>query len=226
MSQDGKEDGKIQPGFISTVLSVLSGSRRARSPASPTKSDPMQGQNIDQPDVLGSQGIPSDGVLSSEIRDEDATPPPERTSKGEKNFRYDEGPQTLANGSSSSGFRYFKNDEVGSSSLSSVVKKAGNTGDDSREKGLISGLLSPVRDQSHIGGYLPDHPFPLSRPAAGYAPLNESSSVGRRPHARDGNLHEELDEFSIARLRQRNAQNVTQATGHQTGEGASSGQSL
>ena len=165
MSQDGKEDGKIQSGFISTVLSVLSGSRRARSPASPANSDLRQGPNIVQPDVRGSQGIPSDGVLSSETRDEDATPPPEGTSKGRKNFRYDEGPQTLANESSSSGFRYFKNDEIGPSSLSSVVKKAGNTGDDSREKGLISGLLSPVRDSSHIGGgYLPDPPFPLSRP--------------------------------------------------------------
>jgi hypothetical protein len=116
----------------------------------------------------------------------------------------------LANESSSSGFRYFKNDEIGPSSVSSVDKKAGNTGDDSREKGLISGLLSPVRDPSHIGGYLPEPSFPLSRPAAGYAPQEYYSSIGRRHHARDGNPHEELDEFSIARLGQRNPQNVTQ----------------
>jgi hypothetical protein len=211
MSQEGKEDGKSQQGFISTVLSVLSGSRRARSPVSPTKSDPIQGQNTDQYDVLlESQGIPSDGVVSLDIREEDATPPG-GPSKGEKNFRYDEFPQTVANGSSSSGFRYFRNDEDGPSQLSSAAKKAGNTGDDSRKKGLIAGGLSPVRDQSRNDGYLPDPPpFPLFRPASGYALSNEPSSfVGHRPYARD-DLHEGLDEYSMARLGQRNAQNVTQ----------------
>ncbi len=50
----------------------------------------------------------------------------------------------------------------------------------------------------------------MSRPAAGYAPLNVSSSVGPRPHARDENPHEGLDDFSVARLGQWNPQNVTQ----------------
>jgi hypothetical protein len=128
-----------------------------------------------------------------------------------ESFRFGEGSQTLANGGSSSGFRYFRHDEDGPSSVSSVVKKSGNAGDDdSQGKGLMSGLLSPVRNQSKIGGYLPDPPFPLSRPAAGYAPLNVSSSVDHRPHARDENPHEGLDDFSVARLGQWNPQNVKQ----------------
>jgi hypothetical protein len=171
----------------------------------------MQGQNVGQSDGLGFQGITSDGFLLLETRDEDATPPPEVSSEDGKNFRYDEGFQTLTNGGSSSGFRYFKNDEDGPSLISSVVKKTDNAGDDSQGKGLMSGLLSPVRDvPSMIRGYLPDPPFPLTRPAVGYASLNVSSSVGHRPHARDENLHEGLDEFSIARLGQWNPQNVTQ----------------
>jgi hypothetical protein len=85
---------------------------------------------------------------------------------------------------SSSGFRYFKNDEDSPLLLSNVIKKTRNAGDDSQGKGL-SGLLSPVRDPSKSGGYLPDPPFSLSRPVAGYAPLNVPSSVGYRSYARD-----------------------------------------
>ena len=148
MSQRGKEGGKNQPGFMNSVLSVLSGSRQARStansPASSTKFDAMQGQNVGQSDGLGFQGITSDGVLLLETRDEDATPPPEVSSKDGKNFRYDEGFQTLTSGGSSSGFRYFKNDEDGPSLLSSVVKKTDNAGDDSQGKGLMSGLSAKV----------------------------------------------------------------------------------
>jgi hypothetical protein len=214
MSQDGNEDGKSQPGFLNAVFSVISGSRRARSSASSsassTNTDTIQDQNIGQSDGLGSQEITPDGVLSLEIRDENATPPPGGFSKNEKSFRYDEGPQTLANGGSSSGFRYFKNDEDSPLLPSSVVKKTVNAGNDSQGKGLISGLSSPVRDPSKIGFYLPDPSFPLSRPAAEYAPLTVSSSVGPRPHARDDHLHEGLDEYSIARLGQWNPQNVTQ----------------
>jgi hypothetical protein len=156
MSQDGEEDDKSQPGFINAVLNVLSGSRRLRSPASPLKFDPIQEQNIGQSDGLDPQGIASDEVLLLEKGNDETTPPPEASSKSGKSFRYDEGSQTLANGGSSSGFRYFKPDEDGPLSLSSVVKKAGKAGDDSQRKGLISGLLIPVRDQSKIGDCLQD----------------------------------------------------------------------
>ena len=186
MSQKGKEDGKNQAGFMNTVLSVLSGSRRARSPAnssaSSIKSDTIHGKNVG--DGLGFEESTPDGVLLLERRDGEATPPPGVYPKNEENFRLDEGPQTFTNGGSSSGFRYFKNDEDSPLLLSNVIKKTRNAGDDSQGKGL-SGLLSPVRNLSKSGGYLPDPPFPLSRPVAGYAPLNVPSSVGYRSYARD-----------------------------------------
>ena len=214
MSQDGKEDGKSQPGFITSVLSAISGSRRTRSPVSfsarSTKPDNLQDQNIGQSDGLESQESRPDGVLLLEVRNEEETPPPGGFSKDEKSFRYEKGPQTLTNGGSSSGFRYFRNDEDSPLLPSPAVQKTVNDGDDSQGKGFISGLLSPVRDPSKIGFYLPDPSFPLSRPVAEYAPLGVSSSVVPRPHARDDHLHEGLDEYSIARLGQWNPQNVTQ----------------
>ena len=137
MSQDGKEDDTNQQGFINTVLSVLSGTRRGRSPAissaSSTNSDTNPDRNVGQPDEEGFQGIiPPDGVLSLAKGDEDATSPHEKSLMGEGNFRYDEGSQALTNGGSSSGFRYFKNIEDGPSLLSSAVKKAGNSGNGSQ----------------------------------------------------------------------------------------------
>jgi hypothetical protein len=221
MSQDGKEDGTNQQGFINTVLSVLSGTRRGRSPAissaSSTNSD-NRDQNASHSDEEGFQGIPPDGILSLDKGDEDVTFPHEKSPMGEGNFRYDGGSQTLTNGGSSSGFRYFKNIEDGPSLVSSAVKKAGNAGDgsqgnagdDNQGKRLLSDLLSPVRDQPKTGGYLSELPFPLSRPAAGYGDLNVSSFEDPRPHARDGNFQGGLDDFSVARLGQRNPQNVTQ----------------
>jgi hypothetical protein len=210
MSQDGEEDDRSQPGFISTILSVLSGSRRHRSPASSSKFDPIQEQNISQSDRLASQEIAPDRVLSSGIRNEDATPPPEALSKSEKSFRYDEGPQILANEGSSSGFRYFKHGEDdGSSLLSSVVGNAGHAGDDSQANVLLTVSVSPVGNQSKIGGFLSNPPFPLSRPGAGYAPY-VSSSVTHRPYARNERPHEGMDDVSVARLGQWNTQNITQ----------------
>ncbi len=205
MSQDGKEDGKNQSGFINTVLSVLSGQRRARSPGNSTIFD----ANVGQPDRLEFEGSTPDGVLSLERRDEDATPPPEVSPKDEESFRYAQGSETLTNGGSSSGFRYFRNNEVGLSLPSSVVKKA-DAGGDSQGKRLVSPLLSPVGVSSKIGDHLPNPSFPLSRPAAVYAPENVSSSAERRPHVWDEYPYEGMDEFSIARLGQRNPQNVTQ----------------
>jgi hypothetical protein len=141
---------------------------------------------------------------------DEITPPPDVSPKSGKSFRYDEGSQTLANGRSSSGFRYFKPDEDSPLSRSPVVEKAGNAGDNRQKKGLISDLLSAVKDQSKIGDCLQDPSLPLSRPAAGYAPWNVSSSIVPRPHARDENPHEGLDDCSVARLGQWNPQNVTQ----------------
>ena len=206
MSQGGEEDDRSQPGFISTVLSVLSGSRRHRYPASSSKFDPIQEQNISQPDRLASREIAPDRV-SSDIRNEDATPPPEMLSKSEKIFRYDEGRQTLANEGSSSGFRYFKHGEDdGPSLLSSVVGNAGHAGDDSHANVLLTGSVSPLGDQSK---FLSNPPFPLSRPGAGYAP-HVSSSVTHRPYARDERPHDGMDDVSVARLGQWNTQNITQ----------------
>ena len=88
MSQDGKEDGTNQQGFINTVLSVLSGTRRGRSPAissaSSTNSDTNRDQNVGQPDEEGFQGISLDGVLSLEKGDEDATSPREKSPMGKE----------------------------------------------------------------------------------------------------------------------------------------------
>jgi hypothetical protein len=208
MSQDGDEDDRVQSGFMSTVFSVLSGSRRIRSPASSLKADPIQESNISQSDRLASQEIAPDRVLLLDSKDGEATPPPEELPRSGKGFRYDEGFQTLANEESSSGFRYFKNGEDdGPSLLSSVAGKAGHTGNNS-QAGLLTGL-SPVRNQTQICGHLPDPLFPLSRSGAEYAPY-VSSSVNLRPYARDGYHHEGLDDVSVARLGQWNTQNVTQ----------------
>ena len=209
MSQDGEEEDRGQPGFINTVLSVLSGSRRIRSPASSSKFDPIREQNLGQSDRLAFQETAPDRVLSLNDKDGEATPPPEVFPGSGKSFRYDEGHQTLANEEQSSGFRCFKNGEDdGPSLLSSVVGKAGQAGDNSQTNGLLTGM-SPVRNQAKIGNHLPVPLFPLSRSGAEYAPY-VSSSVNHRPYARDGYPHEGLDDVSVARLGQWNQQNVTQ----------------
>ena len=175
-----------------------------------SKFDPIQEQNLSQSDRLASQEIAPDRVLSSGIRNhENATPPPEELSKNEKSFRYDEGSQTLANDESSSGFRYFKHGEDDGPSLLSPVGNAGHAGDNSQTNVLLTGSVSPVGDQSRIGCLLPNPSFPLSRPGAGYAPY-VSSSVAHRAHARDEYPNEGLEDVSVARLGQWNAQNITQ----------------
>jgi hypothetical protein len=79
MSQKGKEDGKNQSGFMNTVLNVLSGSRRARSPADSSerfiKSDTIPDKNVG--DGLGFEELTPDRVLLLEKGDGETTPPPE-----------------------------------------------------------------------------------------------------------------------------------------------------
>ena len=193
-------DRAIQPGFVRSVMQALSGSR-FRTPESPKGStlDSIRRDEGRQDDQAPLTGLtPDEVILADETTDgtglSNEGPP--------KSFRYNGGSPTLTNGSPSSGFRYFKNEDM--------TKSGGGV---SQGKGLMSSSPCSGSEQGKMDKLLPDpSSFPLSRPMAGYVsdhskePRYSGTLSSSRDHAF---LGENVENLSIARMGQWDPQHVT-----------------